>query len=42
MVKTSAGKQFRKSFEMSLLNDDRVTLRTDPVIRLGVALTWQF
>lgn len=41
-VKAGVGKQFKNRYEMTLLNNDRVRLHTDPVIRLGVALTWRF
>jgi hypothetical protein len=42
MVKAGVGKQFNNSYEMTLLNDDRVQLDADPVTRLGAALTWRF
>jgi hypothetical protein len=42
MVKASVGRQFDNENNMTLLNEDRVTFRTDPVTRLGVALTWRF
>jgi hypothetical protein len=42
MVKAGVGKQIKNRYEMTLLNGDRVRLRTDPVTRLGLALTWRF
>ena len=42
LVTTSVGQQFKNRYEMTLLNEDRVRLHSDPVIRLGMALTWRF
>ena len=42
MVKAGVGRQFENRYEMTLLNEDRVRVHADSVIRLGVALTWRF
>lgn len=42
MVEASVGRHFQNEYEMTLLNEDRVRFRTEPVTRLGVALTWRF
>ena len=34
--------EFENKYEMTLLNEDRVKFRGDPVTRLGVALAWRF
>lgn len=42
MVTAAVGRQFENKYEMTLLNEDRVKFRGDPVTRLGVALAWRF
>jgi len=42
MVTASIGRRFQNKYEMTLLDESRVTLRSDPVTRLGAALAWRF
>lgn len=42
MVTASIGRRFQNRYEMTLLDESRVTLRSDPVTRMGAALAWRF
>lgn len=42
MLTASIGREFDSRYEMTLLNDDRVRLTSDPATRVGVALAWYF
>ena len=41
-VTASVGRQFHNRYEMTLLDDSRVRLRSDSVTRIGAALAWRF
>ena len=42
MITTSVGRQFHNRYEMTLLDESRVRLRSDAVTRIGAALAWRF
>ncbi len=42
VVTASVGRQFENRYEMTLLNESRVRLSSNPVTRLGAALAWRF
>ncbi len=42
MITASVGRQFHNRYEMTLLDDSRVRLRSDSVTRIGAALAWRF
>ena len=42
MMTVSVGRQFHNRYEMTLLNDSRVRLRSDSVTRIGAAVVWRF
>lgn len=42
MMTVSVGRQFHNRYEMTLLDDSRVRLRSDSVTRLGAGLAWRF
>ena len=42
MLTASIGREFDSRYEMTLLNDNRVRLSSDPATRVGMALAWYF
>ncbi len=42
MMTASVGRQFHNRYEMTLLDDSRVRLRSDSVTRIGAAVVWRF
>ena len=42
MMTASVGRQFHNRYEMTLLDDSRVRLRSDSVTRIGATLEWRF
>jgi hypothetical protein len=42
MLTASIGREFDSRYEMTLLNDNRVRLSSDPATRVGIALAWYF
>lgn len=42
VISASVGRQFHIRYELTLLDDSRVRLHSDPVTRIGAALTWRF
>lgn len=42
VISASIGRQFHNRYEMTLMDDSRVRLHSDPVTRIGAALAWRF
>ena len=42
VISTSVGRQFNVRYQMTLMDDSRVRLHSDPVTRIGAALKWRF
>lgn len=42
LVTASVGRQLHNRFEMTLMDDSRMRLHSDPVARIGAALAWRF
>ena len=42
VISASIGRQFHNRYEMTLMDDSRVRLHSDPVTRIGAALAWHF
>ncbi len=42
MLSASIGREFHSRYEMTLLDDSRVRLSSDPASRVGVSLAWYF
>jgi len=42
MITAGVGRQFRNRYEVTLLDDSRVRLRSDPATRISVAVAWRF
>lgn len=42
MITAGVGRQFRNRYEVTLLDDSRVRLHSDPATRISVAVAWRF
>ena len=42
VISTSVGRQFHNRYELTLMDDSRVRIHSDPVTRIGAALEWRF
>ena len=42
VISASVGRQFHNRYEMTLMDDSRVRIHSDPVTRIGAALEWHF
>ncbi len=42
VISASVGRQYHNRYEMTLMDDSRVRLHSDPVTRIGAALVWHF